>query len=156
MANYEPWSEDRAREVIANHANIEGAALPLLHALQAAFGCVPLAAEPLVASALNISRAEVHGIVTFYHEFRRTVPGRHVLRVCRAEACQAVGADAVGAHVRSALAVDWHETSADGAVTLEPVFCLGLCATGPSALLDGKPVGRLNAAKVDRMLETLS
>ena len=156
MANYEPWSEDRAREVIADHVNIEGAALPLLHALQAAFGCVPLAAEPLVASALNISRAEVHGIVTFYHEFRRTVPGRHVLRVCRAEACQAVGADAVGAHVRSALAVDWHETSADGAVTLEPVFCLGLCATGPSALLDGKPVGRLSPAKVDRMLETLS
>ena len=156
MANYEPWSEDRAREVIADHVNIEGAALPLLHALQAAFGCVPLAAEPLVASALNISRAEVHGIVSFYHEFRRTVPGRHVLRVCRAEACQAVGADAVGAHVRSALAVDWHETSADGAVTLEPVFCLGLCATGPSALLDGKPVGRLSPAKVDRMLETLS
>lgn len=156
MANFEPWSEDRAREVIANHANIEGAALPLLHALQTAFGCVPLAAEPLVASALNISRAEVHGIVTFYHEFRRTVPGRHVLRVCRAEACQAVGADAVGAHVRSVLAVGWHETSADGAVTLEPVFCLGLCATGPSALLDGKPVGRLNPAKVDRMLETLS
>lgn len=156
MANYEPWSEDRAREVIADHVNIEGAALPLLHALQAAFGCVPLAAEPLVASALNISRAEVHGVITFYHEFRRTVPGRHVLRVCRAEACQAVGADAVGAHVRSALAVDWHETTADGAVTLEPVFCLGLCATGPSALLDGKPVGRLNPAKVDRMLETLS
>ncbi len=156
MANYEPWSEDRAREVIADHVNTEGAALPLLHALQAAFGCVPLAAEPLVASALNISRAEVHGIVSFYHEFRRTVPGRHVLRVCRAEACQAVGADAVGAHVRSALAVDWHETSADGAVTLEPVFCLGLCATGPSALLDGKPVGRLSPAKVDRMLETLS
>ena len=156
MANYEPWSEDRAREVIADHVNIEGAALPLLHALQAAFGCVPLAAEPLVASALNISRAEVHGVITFYHEFRRTVPGRHVLRVCRAEACQAVGADAVGAHVRSALAVDWHETTADGAVTLEPVFCLGLCATGPSALLDGKPVGRLSPAKVDRMLETLS
>jgi formate dehydrogenase subunit gamma len=156
MANYEPWSEDRARDVIADHANIEGAGLPVLHALQDVFGCVPIAAEPLVASALNISRAEVHGIVTFYHEFRRTVPGRHVLRVCRAEACQSVGADAVGAHVRSSLAVDWHETSADGAVTLEPVFCLGLCATGPSALLDGKPVGRLNAAKVDRMLETLS
>jgi formate dehydrogenase subunit gamma len=156
MANYEPWSEDRARDVIAGHARIEGAALPVLHALQEAFGCVPVAAEPLVAAALNISRAEVHGIVTFYHEFRRTVPGRHLLRVCRAEACQAVGADAVGAHVRSSLAVDWHETSADGAVTLEPVFCLGLCAIGPSALLDGKPVGRLNAAKVDRMLETLS
>ena len=156
MANYEPWNEDRARYVIAGHATIEGAGLPVLHALQEVFGCVPLAAEPLVAAALNISRAEVHGVVTFYHEFRRTAPGRHVLRVCRAEACQSVGADAVGVHVRAALSVDWYETSANGAVTLEPVFCLGLCATGPSALLDGKPIGRLNAAKVDRMLETLS
>jgi formate dehydrogenase subunit gamma len=155
MTNYEPWNDERARDVIARHATIEGAALPVLHAIQDVFGCVPLAAQPLVAEALNISRAEVHGIVTFYHEFRRKVPGRHVLRLCRAEACQSVGADAVGAHVRSALAVDWHETSADGAVTLEPVFCLGLCATGPSAMLDGKPLGRLNAARIDRMLETL-
>ena len=156
MAKYEPWDEGRAREIIADHASIEGAGLPVLHALQHAFGCVPLAAEPLVAAALNITRAEVHGVVTFYHDFRRTPPGRHVLHVCRAEACQSVGGDAVGAHVRAALSVDWHETSANGAVTLEPVFCLGLCATGPSALLDGKPIGRLNAAKVDRMLEALS
>jgi formate dehydrogenase subunit gamma len=127
-----------------------------LHALQAAFGCVPLNAEPLVASALNISRAEVHGIVTFYHEFRRKVPGSHTLQVCRAEACQAVGADALACHIRRSLSVDWHGTTAVGAVTLEPVFCLGLCAIGPSALLDGRPVGRLNAARFDQMLETLS
>jgi formate dehydrogenase subunit gamma len=156
MADYEPWDEGQARGVIAGFAGMEGASLPILHALQRHFGYVPLAAEPMIASALNISRAEVHGIVTFYHEFRRKVPGRHVLQVCRAEACQAVGADAVGAHMRATLAVDWHGTSADGAVTLEPVFCLGLCATGPSALLDGKPIGRLNAVRVDRMLETLS
>jgi len=156
MAGYEPWNEDQARDVIAGFAATEGAALPVLHALQGVFGCVPLAAEPLVASALNISRAEAHGIVTFYHEFRRDVPGRHVLQVCRAEACQAVGAEILAAHVRSALGVDWHGTSANGAITLEPVFCLGLCASGPSALLDGKPVGRLNAARFDRMLETLS
>jgi formate dehydrogenase subunit gamma len=156
MAAYEPWHEDQARDIIAGFAGIEGAALPILHALQKTFGHVPRAAEPLVASALNISRAEVHGIVTFYHEFRRDVPGRHVLHLCRAEACQAVGADALAAHMRSALAVDWHGTSADGAVTLEPVFCLGLCATGPSALLDGKPIGRLNPARFDRMLEALS
>jgi formate dehydrogenase subunit gamma len=156
MAVYEPWDEDQARGLIAGFAGMDGASLPVLHALQRMFGCIPLEAEPLVASALNISRAEVHGIVTFYHEFRRKIPGRHILHVCRAEACQAVGADAVGAHMRSALAVDWHGTSADGAVTLEPVFCLGLCATGPSALLDGKPIGRLNAARFDRMLETLS
>jgi formate dehydrogenase subunit gamma len=156
LADFEPWNEDRAREIIAGFAGIEGASLPILHALQAAFGCVPLDAEPLVAAALNISRAEVHGIVTFYHEFRRQPPGRHMLHVCRAEACQAVGGDALGAHVRKALAVDWHGTTADGSVTLEPVFCLGLCATGPSALLDGHPIGRLNAARIDRMLETLS
>jgi formate dehydrogenase subunit gamma len=156
MAAYQPWNEDRARDIIAQFAGTEGASLPILHELQGTFGCIPLEAEPLVAAALNISRAEVHGIVTFYHEFRRKPPGRHVLHVCRAEACQAVGADAVGAHVRAALAVDWHGTSADGAVTLEPVFCLGLCASGPSALLDGNPVGRLNKVRIDRMLETLS
>jgi formate dehydrogenase subunit gamma len=105
---------------------------------------------------LNITRAEVHGIVTFYHEFRRTPPGRHVLCVCRAEACQAVGSEAVADHLRATLDVDWHETTHDGAVTLEPVFCLGLCASGPSALLDGQPVGRLDTARVDRMLETLA
>lgn len=156
MASYAAWDEDRAREIIAGFAGTNGASLPILHALQHVFGCIPLDAEPLVASALNITRAEVHGIVTFYHEFRRQVPGRHLLHVCRAEACQSVGAEAVGARLRSALGVDWHETSANGAVTLEPVFCLGLCATGPAALLDGTPVGRLNPARVDRMLETLS
>jgi formate dehydrogenase subunit gamma len=156
MANFEPWNDDRAREIIAGFAETEGASLPILHALQATFGCVPLEAEPLVAAALNITRAEAHGIVTFYHEFRRTVPGRHMLHVCRAEACQAVGADALGAYVRSTLAVDWHGTTADGSITLEPVFCLGLCATGPSALLDGRPIGRLNPARIDRMLEALS
>jgi formate dehydrogenase subunit gamma len=156
MATYEPWNDARAHDIIAGFAAIEGASLPILHELQATFGCIPLDAEPLIAAALNITRAEVHGIVTFYHEFRRKPPGRHMLHLCRAEACQAVGADAVGTHVKSALAVDWHGTSADGAVTLEPVFCLGLCATGPSALLDGKPVGRLSATRIDRMLETLS
>ncbi len=156
MANFEPWNDDRAGGIIAGFMGKEGACLPILHALQGVFGCIPVDAEPLVASALNISRAEVHGIVTFYHDFRRTVPGRHMLHVCRAEACQAVGGESVAAHVRSVLGVDWHGTSADGAVTVEPVFCLGLCATGPSALLDGHPVGRLNAARIDQMLEALS
>jgi formate dehydrogenase subunit gamma len=156
MPEFESWNEDQARETIAAHAGNEGAALPLLHALQNVFGHIPLAAEPLVANALNLTRAEVHGIVTFYHEFRRTPPGRHVLRLCRAEACQAAGAEAVADHLRSSLAVDWHGTSHDGALTLEPVFCLGLCATGPAALLDDKPIGRLDVARVDRMVETLA
>jgi formate dehydrogenase subunit gamma len=156
VASYEQWNGVRAEAIISAHLSMEGAALPILHALQAVFGCVPLDAEPLVAAALNLTRAEVHGIVTFYHDFRRIPPGRHTLHVCRAEACQSVGAKAAGAHLRRALGVDWHQTTPDGTVTLEPVFCLGLCASGPAALVDGQPIGRLNEARIDRMLETLS
>ncbi len=153
MTAYEPWAEPRGAEIIAAHAGCAGATLPILHALQETFGYVPADAVPMVATALNLSRAEVHGIVTFYHEFRRHPPGRHILRLCRAEACQSVGADALGEHVRGCLGVDWHGTSADGQVTLEPVFCLGLCAVGPAALLDGKPLGRLDPARLDAALE---
>jgi formate dehydrogenase subunit gamma len=156
MAIYAPWNKQRAEAIITAHRGLEGAAMPILHALQEVFGCVPLEAEPLVAAALNLSRAEVHGIVTFYHEFRRTPPGRHIVHICRAEACQSVGADATGVHIREMLGVDWHETTPNGGVTLEPVFCLGLCATGPAALVDGKPVGRLSPAKINRVLETLT
>ena len=156
MAEYEPWDESRADAIIGSQASLEGAALPILHALQAVFGCIPLDAEPRIATALNISRAEVHGIVTFYHEFRRQPPGRHLLHVCRAEACQAVGAETASTHLRKALGIEWHETTPDGAVSLEPVFCLGLCAIGPSALVNGSPVGRLTTAAIDRMLETLT
>ena len=153
MAVYEPWNAERAAEIIADKAGLEGAALPILHALQHAFGCVPTDAVPMVAKILNLTRAEVHGIVTFYHEFRRTPPGRHVLHLCRAEACQSMGADQVAAGVRARLSVDWHGTTDDGAVTLEPVFCLGLCAIGPAALLDGAPLARLDAGKVAAALE---
>ena len=153
MAVYEPWNVERAAHIIADHAGQEGAALPILHALQHEFGCVPTDAVPMVAKVLNLTRAEVHGIVTFYHEFRRTPPGRHVLRLCRAEACQSMGADAVAADVRAKLGVDWNGTTEDGAVTLEPVFCLGLCAIGPAALLDDTPLARLNAATLVAALE---
>ena len=153
MAVYEPWNEDRAAEIIAAKTCLEGAALPILHALQHAFGYIPADAVPMVAKTLNLTRAEVHGIVTFYHEFRRTPPGRHVLHLCRAEACQSMGSDRVAADVRSHLGIDWHGTTEDGAVTLEPVFCLGLCAIGPAALLDGAPLARLDAAKVAAALE---
>ena len=156
MAVQEPWSEERAAEIIAAELGPEGAALPMLHALQHAFGYVPTDAVPMVAAALNISRAEAHGIVSFYHEFRKTPPGRHVLQVCRAEACQAVGADALADHVRERLKVEWHGTTSDGAVTLEPVFCLGLCAIGPSGMLDGQPLARLDAGRVEAVLEHLS
>src|SRR5262249_55881706 len=118
------WSQERAEAIIAAHRATEGAALPMLHALQAEFGWIPERTVPMVAGALNLSRAEVHGIVTFYHDFRRAPPGQHVLRLCRAEACQSMGADALAAAARDKLGVDWGGTSADGRVTLEPVFCL--------------------------------
>ncbi len=152
----EPFSNDRAAAIIAAEAGREGAALPILHALQAEFGFVPREAIPMVAAALNISRAEMHGIVTFYHDFRDHPPGRHVLRLCRAEACQAMGGDKLAAQTCARLGVDWHGTTADGAVTLEPVFCLGLCAIGPAGMLDGRPLARLDEARVAAALEAAS
>lgn len=156
LAVIEAWSEERAAEIIAAHAGMQGATLPILHALQEAFGCIPLEAEPMVAAALNLSRAEVHGVVTFYHEFRRSPPGRHVLRMCRAEACQSMGGDALADAARHRLGVDWHHTTADGSLTLEPVFCLGLCAVAPAAMLDDRPLARLDAAKLARATEKLA
>jgi formate dehydrogenase subunit gamma len=153
LAVYEPWNEERAHSIIEGHSGQDGAMLPILHDLQAAFGCIPADAVPLVAQSLNVTRAEVHGVVTFYHDYRRHVPGRHILRLCRAEACQALGCEKVADHVRSRLNIGWHETTSDGAVTLEPVFCLGLCAIGPAALLDGQPLARLDATRIDAMLE---
>jgi formate dehydrogenase subunit gamma len=114
---------------------------------------MPEEAVPLVAAALNLSRAEVHGIVTFYHDFRGTPPGRHVLRLCRAEACQSMGADALAATARERLKVGWGATTADGRVTLEPVFCLGLCACAPAAMLDGKVIGGLDRTAFDALLD---
>ncbi len=149
----ETWNKERAEEIIAAHVAMDGAALPILHALQEAFGFVPEDAIPLVAEALNLTRAEVHGIVTFYHDFRRAPPGRHVLRLCRAEACQSMGADALAAHAQTRLNASWGDTTSDGALTLEPVYCLGLCACAPAGMLDGRPVGRLDRARLDALLD---
>jgi len=153
---YEPWSEDRAEAIIAARAAEPGATLPILHDLQAAFGYVPPEAVPLLAQALNVTRAEVHGVVSFYHEYRRHPPGRHVLRLCRAEACQALGCESLADHVRKRLNIAWHETTSNGAVTLEPVFCLGLCTIGPAALLDGEPLALLSPERIDAALEALA
>ena len=150
---FEVWEEKRGREVIAAHATEHGATLPILHALQEVFGCVPEAAVPIVADVLNLSRAEVHGVVTFYHDFRREPPGRNVLKLCRAEACQAMGGDVLGAHAREKLRVEWGETTRDGRVTLDAVFCLGLCATAPSAMINNRLVGRLTEARLDQLIE---
>ncbi|MES2542144.1 MAG: formate dehydrogenase subunit gamma [Pseudomonadota bacterium] len=133
---------DRIAEILNAHQGLEGPLLPILHAIQAAFGYVPDSAIPQIAAALMLSKAEVHGVISFYHDFRAAPVGRHVLKLCRAEACQTVGGDAVADRIKAALGIDWHETTPDGRVTLEPVFCLGLCACGPAAMVDGRLVGR--------------
>jgi formate dehydrogenase subunit gamma len=146
-------AEDTARAIAAEHGNAPDALIEILHQVQAELGYVPEAAVPALAEALNLSRAEVHGVVTFYHDFRRKPPGRHVLKICRAEACQAMGCEELVARAEGYLGIACGGTSADGRVTFEPVYCLGLCATGPSAMLDGQPVGRLTAPKLDALLK---
>jgi formate dehydrogenase subunit gamma len=137
----------RLDQILAEHQGLEGPLLPILHSVQAAFGYVPQDTLPVIAAHLNISRAEVHGVVSFYHDFREAPAGRHVVKLCRAEACQAMGADALAGRVQAALGCDWHDTAGD--VTLEPVFCLGLCACGPAAMVDGQLIGR---ADVDAIM----
>jgi formate dehydrogenase subunit gamma len=149
---YEPWEETRGAEIIAAHAAQEGPTLVILHALQDAFGYVPEAAIPMVAQALNLSRAEVHGVFTFYHDFRHKPAGRHVLKLCRAEACQAAGGDALAARAEASLGVSLGNTTADDRVTLEPIYCLGLCACAPSAMLDGRIIGRLDETRLDALV----
>ena len=140
------WDAALANGIIAAHRGTEGAALPILHALQEEFGYIPKQSEAMIADALNVSRAEVHGVISFYHDFRRTAPGRHVLKLCRAEACQSVGAAGMADRLLRRLGVDWGGTTRDGSLTVEPAFCLGLCACGPNALLDGEPLARLDDA----------
>ena len=142
----------RTASIVQEYQGLEGPLLPILHGIQEEFGYVPQEALPVIATALNLSRAEVHGVVTFYHDFRREPAGRHVLKLCQAESCQAMGSDAVAARIKQLLGIDFHETTADGAVTLEPVYCLGLCACSPSAMLDGEVIGRLDADRIDEIV----
>lgn len=138
---------------IERHLNSEGALLPILHDVQQAFGCIPAAAHAPIAEALNISTAEVHGVASFYHDFRKTPrDGRRVLKICRAEACQATGGAANADAILSALGVDWGGTTADGAITVEPVYCLGLCACGPAAMLEDDVIGRATPDRVRRAI----
>lgn len=141
----------RTTAVINELKGLEGPLLPILHGLQEEFGYVPGESLPVIADALNLSRAEVHGVVTFYHDYRNHPAGRHVLKLCRAEACQSMGGDAIAAKLQQLLGIGFHETTKDGSVTLEPVYCLGLCACAPSAMLDGEVIGRLDAEKVEEI-----
>jgi formate dehydrogenase subunit gamma len=146
-----PWSAAFAAETLAGYAGQEGALLPALHALQAQFGWIPDDAVPIVAETFNLSRADVHGVLTFYHDFRRAPAGRRVVKLCQAEACQARGVRALTRSAEADLGVALGETTADGALSFEPIYCLGLCASGPAALIDGRPVARLTADKLRRL-----
>src|SRR5262249_51988823 len=132
--------------------SLAGPLLPILHEVQSALGYIPKDAVPLIAAELNLSRAEVHGVVSFYHYFRNDLPGRHVVHVCRDEACQSLGAVELEAHAKKTLGIDFHETTADGAISLEPVYCLGNCSLGPSILLDKRLHGRVSRERFDHLM----
>lgn len=142
-----------AKKRIEGFQDTPGALVPMLHALQEEFGYVDEAAVPLLAEALNLSRAEVHGVISFYHGFRQGAPGKHVLKICRSESCQAMGCNQLIEHVEKNLGVKMGETTADGNFTLEPVYCLGNCALSPASMLDGQPYGKVTASVADALIE---
>jgi len=141
----------RTAAIIGELKTLEGPLLPILHGMQEEFGYVPQEALPAIAEALNLSKAEVHGVVSFYHDFRRAPAGRHVLKLCRAEACQSTGGDALHDKLQRLLGIGFGETATDGSVTLEATYCLGLCACSPSAILDGEPIGRLDETRIEEL-----
>lgn len=148
------WSAEAAADVVAAHAGLRGPLLPVLHALQEEFGYVHPDAIPIVARALNVSRADVHGVVTFYTDFRTAPPGRRRVAVCRGEACQSSGGRALADHAQSSLGLGFGATSDDGATTLDQVFCLGLCSVAPAVTVDGRAVGRVDADAFDRLVSS--
>lgn len=142
-------------EIIAHYRDVPGGLLPLLHALQEALGYIPAAAVPAIARGLQLSRAEVHGVISFYHDFRSEPPGKHILQICRAEACQAMGSRVLETHAKQRLGIDYGDTTADGAISLEPVYCLGNCACSPSVRLDDEIHARVDPARLDTLLDGL-
>jgi formate dehydrogenase subunit gamma len=145
-------AREAVEQAVRAHRDTPGPLLIVLHAVQEALGYIPPAGVPLIAEGLNLSRAEVHGVISFYHYFRSTPPGRHTLYLCRAEACQSMHQRALETHVKARLGVDFHETSADGAFTLEPVYCLGNCALSPAMTVDGEIYGRVTPQRFDAVV----
>jgi formate dehydrogenase subunit gamma len=146
------WDADRAKLLIDQLAHLPGALLPILHRLQEEFGYIHPDAIPMIANSLNLSRAEVHGVISFYHDFRQTAPGDHRLQVCRAESCQAMGCERLIEHLRNRLGARLGETTSDGRFTLDAVYCLGNCALSPAMMLDGKPYGRVTPQIADFLI----
>lgn len=148
---------ERARDVCSRHGNRPDELIEILHEVQEELGYVPEAVIPVIAKAINLSRAEVHGVVTFYHDFRRKPAGRHVVKICRAESCQSMQGEVLCNHAKASLKAGFGETTADGQVTLEAVYCLGNCALSPAMMVDGQLHGRVDANRFDEILaETLS
>lgn len=149
------WEPVTAQAIIDELKSKPGALLPILHAIQDRFSYIPDEAVSLIAQALKLTRAEVHGVISFYHHFRTHQPGRHVVEVCRAEACQALGARALEAHAKASLGVDYHQTTPDRNITLEPVYCLGNCSCGPSIRVGDDIHADVDAARFDELVESL-
>lgn len=147
-----PNHSETVLRIVTELKNRPAPLLEVLHAIQAALGYVPEGAVAVVAGELNVSRAEVHGVVTFYRYFRRTPPGKHVVSLCRAEACKSMGADNLADHAKRSLGVDFHETTDDGQFSLEPIYCLGNCACSPAAMVDERLYGRLTPERFDAMI----
>lgn len=146
------WDRARVVEIMAGLKDKPGALLPILHAVQDALGYIPADGVPVIADELNLSRAEVHGVISFYHYFRDKPPGKHTLYLCRAESCQAMGCAELEAHAKQTLGIDFHETTEDRAFTLEPVYCLGNCACSPALMIDQALYGRVTPARFDELL----
>jgi formate dehydrogenase subunit gamma len=146
------WDKNTAQAVIEGLKDIPGALLPILHGIQDRIGYIPPDSVPLIADALNLSRAEVHGVITFYHYFRETPPGKHTIHICRAESCQSMNSRGLEAHAKAKLGIDYHETTADGDFSLEPVYCLGNCACSPAMTIDGEVYGRVSPERFDEIV----
>lgn len=152
MSDEHIWDAAWSRRLIQQFVHLPGALLPILHALQEEFGYIDKAAIPHVAEALNLSIADVHGVISFYHDFRKTPPGRHILRICRAEACQAMGSRELLNHIEQRLGIQVGQTAADGSITIESAFCLGNCALSPAIMLDEMPYGRVSPQFADSLI----
>jgi len=153
--SYVPWSKEQTVVVVDKHRGERGALMPILHELQETFGYIDPEAVDLLAAELNLSKADVHGVVTFYKDFRSERPGESMIRLCRGEACQSMGAERLASHACEHLGISFGGTTSDGAVTLEQVFCLGNCALSPAVMVQGRLKGRVDEARFDEIVDEL-